>query len=129
MSGRARALWLSRNALDHLPGVFVFSLQGDVGLRDHANKSIVLGGHGQTPHLVLRHELERVREIGVGTHSQKLARGDLGCRHPTRIFALGDGAYHDVAVGDDPDKPIAFYERNRPTSSVSISWATSFKGV
>src|SRR5438094_7700271 len=45
-SGCARALWLSRNALDHLSGVLVFSLQGDIGLRNHADEAIVLGGHG-----------------------------------------------------------------------------------
>jgi hypothetical protein len=112
-SGCARALWLSRNALDHLSGVLVFPLQGDIGLRNHADEAIVLGGHGQTPHLVLRHNVERGREIVVGTHGEKLARGDLGRRHPARIFALGDGAYHDVAICDDPHKPIAFDERNR----------------
>src|SRR5215210_6523022 len=58
-SGCARALWLSRNALDHLSGVLVFPLQGDVGLRNHADETIVFGGDGQTPHLVLRHNLER----------------------------------------------------------------------
>src|SRR5512132_813061 len=42
-SGRARALWLSRNALDHLSGVLVFPLQGDIGLRNDADEAIVLG--------------------------------------------------------------------------------------
>jgi hypothetical protein len=48
-------------------------LQGDVGLRNHADEAIVLGGHGQTPHLMLRHERERVREIVAGTHSEELS--------------------------------------------------------
>ena len=35
-------------SLDHLAGVLVFPLQGDIGLRNHSDEAIVLGGHGQT---------------------------------------------------------------------------------
>jgi hypothetical protein len=45
-SGCAWPLWLPRNALDHFARVFVLALQGDVGLRNHADEALILGRHG-----------------------------------------------------------------------------------
>src|SRR5215207_7076474 len=128
-SGCARPLWLSRNALDQLARVLAFPFPGDVGLRDYADEALVLGRHGQTSHLIPRHELERVRQIVVGIDRNQLARGDRGHRHPARVFPLGDRADDDVPICDDAYKPIAVHHWTAPTSSFSITSATSFRGV
>src|ERR671922_1408098 len=108
----ARSLRLSGNASEELARFLLLCMDRDVGLRNHADEALVLAGHGQTPDLMLRHEVERVGEIVIRVDGDELARRDLGRRHPAGVFALGDRAHDDVSIGDDPHESIAVHDRN-----------------
>jgi hypothetical protein len=60
-------------------------------LGHHANEPILLVHDRQAPHLMLCHQLKRIRKIVIGPHRNELARRDLpSCPAYTRCERLRD---------------------------------------
>src|SRR5918999_6025632 len=97
----------------HLAHGLVLRLDRDVGLGHHANEPILVVHDRQAPHLMLCHQLKRVRKIVIGPHRHELARRDLPSRHTSRILPFGDRSNDDVAIGDHSRELVPIEDGNR----------------
>lgn len=79
----------------------------------YANEPILVVHDRQAPHLMLCHQLKRVRKIVIGPHRNELARRDLPSRHTSRILPFGDRPNDDVAIGDHPRELLPVEDGNR----------------
>src|SRR5919198_4442640 len=84
---------------------------GNIRLRDDADEAAVLLDDRQAPHLVLRHQPERLVQILLRIHDHEARRGDLLHLRRLRVLAFGDDADGDVTVGDRADEAIALDDR------------------
>jgi hypothetical protein len=104
---------LVRDLLDHLAGLRVVTLLGDVGLGQDSNQTPVFLYDGKAPDLVLRHQPKRLVEVLLRVDRDELLGGDLAHGDRLNVLALRDDADCDVTIRHDADEPVAFGDRYR----------------
>ena len=106
-----RACRYLRDFLDHLADSLLLSAHRDVGLRENPDQPVVLINDGKPPHLIGRHQLQRVREIVVCTNRDGIVSRDFAYRHALRVLLRCDRSDDDVSVCDDAGQRVAIENR------------------
>jgi hypothetical protein len=82
----------------------VVSFNGDVGHRNHSHELVVFVDDWNTPHLLVRHLVDDVYNAIVRPDGVNVDGHDVLGASGRALFAFGDAAHDDVAVGDEPDE-------------------------
>ena len=99
--------------LRHLDAQLVQVVVERIAGGHHAQRPAVLDD-GEVPEAALVHEAERLDEGLVRMHRLRLRGHDVGERGGRRVAPGGDHAKERIALGEDPGKPRAVDDEQRP---------------